>query len=330
MRVRQDGLATFARVAAVVASGASMEERARDAVDELQKLIPMENALLSYFAPSSGTRTAIVNNGYSDRLVACLNGNTYQAELVEPFALPNNGWPVRENDLPVDPMSLRCVSEHFRPEGLYNGLMCALVTSDSRYVGFLDMSSRDHNGPSDEACAVIGHLAPTLAILVDPLQSARRLAATLDHRATAVGFLPDGQAVSLQGAPVPEALTSQATALHEALRKALAGGRPSTAFLWPETASSWYRCRAFRCHDGTFVVGVMPPDPSLELTRRELEVLTCLTEGRANAEIADKMYITVRTVKAHVEHILAKLGVPSRTAAVVRAMADGLRLPSGV
>ncbi|MCW2953000.1 MAG: helix-turn-helix transcriptional regulator [Conexibacter sp.] len=325
--VRDGGLATIARVAATAASGASVQDRAQQTVDELQALIPMENALLSCLVPGTGARSVVVNNGYSERLVTCLNGGDYHAELVEPFALPNNGWPVRENELPVDPLSLRCVAEYFRPAGLRDGLMCALVTGDGRYVGFLDMSSGDAGAPSDEACAVVGHLAPTLATLVDPLQSARRLASTLDDRATMLGLLPDGQLVALQGGPVPEELMSREPELRAVLARMLAGDRPAAGFLWPDGTGGWHRCRAFRCRDGTTVVAVTTPNPPLELTRRELEVLTHLAQGRANAEIADDLGVVVRTVKAHVEHILEKLAVPTRTAAVVRAIEDGLLLP---
>jgi DNA-binding NarL/FixJ family response regulator len=55
------------------------------------------------------------------------------------------------------------------------------------------------------------------------------------------------------------------------------------------------------------------------LTNRELEVLRLLAHGHTNRKIADNLYISVGTVKNHVEHIFAKLGVSDRTQAVVRA-----------
>jgi DNA-binding CsgD family transcriptional regulator len=327
LTLRESALSTIARVAAATASGASMQDRAQAAIAELQALIPMENALLSYLDPSGGTRHTLVNRGYSDGLVTVLNGRIYQAELVVPFALPNRGWPVRENELPVDPLSLRCVSEFFRPAGLRAGLMCALVTSDGRYVGFLDMSSEDARSPSDEACAVIGHLAPALATLVDPWQTARRLASTLDADATMLRPLPDGDIDAIQGGPVPPQFAARPFALHEALAQMLPPGRFTAGFLWPDGAGGWLRCRAVRTGDGTTVVHVDPPDPELALTPRELEVLTLLATGASNADIADELFVVIRTVKAHVEHILEKLSVSTRTAAVTRAIHSGLLLP---
>jgi LuxR family maltose regulon positive regulatory protein len=55
------------------------------------------------------------------------------------------------------------------------------------------------------------------------------------------------------------------------------------------------------------------------LTERELEVLHLIAAGWSNREIADKLVISVRTVKKHVENIHAKLGVQSRTQAAVKA-----------
>lgn len=60
------------------------------------------------------------------------------------------------------------------------------------------------------------------------------------------------------------------------------------------------------------------------LTERELEVLELIVEGYSNAAIADKLYITVGTVKTHVRNILNKLCADDRTQAAVRALRSGL------
>jgi ATP/maltotriose-dependent transcriptional regulator MalT len=56
---------------------------------------------------------------------------------------------------------------------------------------------------------------------------------------------------------------------------------------------------------------------SAGLTRRELEVLALLADGLTNDEIARRLFISVTTVKAHVRHILEKLGVRTRTQAAL-------------
>jgi len=54
-----------------------------------------------------------------------------------------------------------------------------------------------------------------------------------------------------------------------------------------------------------------------------LEVLELIVAGRSNAEIAEKLYITVGTVKTHVRSILNKLCADDRTQAAVRALRSG-------
>jgi DNA-binding NarL/FixJ family response regulator len=66
------------------------------------------------------------------------------------------------------------------------------------------------------------------------------------------------------------------------------------------------------------------PDPVVEMTEREHQVLALLADGRNNREIAATLYISQNTVKSHVSNLLEKLGVGNRVQAVVRAYRDGL------
>ena len=61
-----------------------------------------------------------------------------------------------------------------------------------------------------------------------------------------------------------------------------------------------------------------------ELTPRELEVLAEVGRGLSNAEIGTKLHVGEATVKTHLLHVFAKLGVSDRTAAVTVAIARGL------
>jgi DNA-binding NarL/FixJ family response regulator len=60
--------------------------------------------------------------------------------------------------------------------------------------------------------------------------------------------------------------------------------------------------------------------PPERLTPRERDVLQLVVEGHTNREIAARLSLSVGTVKIHVEHIIAKLGVADRTQAAVRAV----------
>jgi len=57
-------------------------------------------------------------------------------------------------------------------------------------------------------------------------------------------------------------------------------------------------------------------------------LLRLLARGRTNAEIAADLVVSVATVKSHVEHVIAKLGIPNRTQAALRALELGLVDPS--
>jgi predicted ATPase/DNA-binding CsgD family transcriptional regulator len=70
--------------------------------------------------------------------------------------------------------------------------------------------------------------------------------------------------------------------------------------------------------------GPCSPVPFANLTPREREVLRLLATGSSNQAIADALFVSLPTVKAHVTRILAKLGVSSRAAAVSQAHRLGL------
>ena len=65
------------------------------------------------------------------------------------------------------------------------------------------------------------------------------------------------------------------------------------------------------------------------LSQRELEVLGLIAQGSTNREAAAKLFISEATVKTHVLHIYAKLGVNDRAAAVATAFERGLLTPRG-
>ena len=61
-----------------------------------------------------------------------------------------------------------------------------------------------------------------------------------------------------------------------------------------------------------------------DLTNREKEILLLISEGKSNQEIADELFITLKTVKTHVSNILSKLDVDDRTQAAIYAFKHGI------
>jgi DNA-binding NarL/FixJ family response regulator len=63
---------------------------------------------------------------------------------------------------------------------------------------------------------------------------------------------------------------------------------------------------------------------AIDLTPRETEVLTCITQGRSNGEIAEHLHISEKTVRIHVSAVLEKMGARDRTQATIFALQRGL------
>ena len=96
----------------------------------------------------------------------------------------------------------------------------------------------------------------------------------------------------------------QADELAEAVRAAHAG-RPTLA---PEATQALIQA------------ATQPPMPGHDLTEREREVLALLVKGLSNNEIAERLVVSISTVKYHVSGILSKLGATNRAEAVALAL----------
>ncbi len=108
------------------------------------------------------------------------------------------------------------------------------------------------------------------------------------------------------------AKTASVAELVEAIR-AIAKGE---SFLFPGAATVVLK---------TYLKGADSEKPQLEnLTDREREVLQAVAEGRTNQEIADKLFISVKTVLRHRESIMQKLGFHNRTELIKYAISKGL------
>lgn len=168
----------------------------------------------------------------------------------------------------------------------------------------------------EEAVALTRHLSPDIVLCdlrmgagMDGMQTTAALRAlkpapavviltTFDRDAEILGAIEAGASgYVLKDAP-PDAIV-------RALREAAAGRLALTAELSERVV------RVLRA-------------PRVRLTAREQEVLRLLDRGASNPEIAKSLFVTEATVKTHLVHIFAKLGVESRSRAVAVARERGL------
>jgi DNA-binding NarL/FixJ family response regulator len=98
--------------------------------------------------------------------------------------------------------------------------------------------------------------------------------------------------------------------LRAAILDVMAGGAPMTSEIARRVVASFRQQKA-------------PRNEGVHLTPREEEVLTLLSKGFANKEIADKLSVSYETVRDHLKHVYEKLHVHSRTEAVARYFSAG-------
>lgn len=100
----------------------------------------------------------------------------------------------------------------------------------------------------------------------------------------------------------------------EELRKAIIQVAEGKAVLSPEITQPILKA----------VAGITPTSLEKGISRREIEILECLSKGMTTAQISASLFISENTVKTHIRHILGKLDASNRTEAVSKASQIGL------
>jgi DNA-binding NarL/FixJ family response regulator len=158
--------------------------------------------------------------------------------------------------------------------------------------------------------------------VMDGIEATRRLVADGDHRVLALTTFEDDEVlwgVIEAGAAGFVLKDAPAADLVGAIRVTARGG----SWLDPRVADRVLT--VLRQRPGSVASATdSPVDP---LTEREREVLRLVASGANNAEIAESLYLSERTVKGHISAIFAKLGVRDRPAAIIRAYDAGIVTP---
>jgi DNA-binding CsgD family transcriptional regulator len=324
-------LKDIARVARAATEPLAPPDRAAAVLEALRSVVPFDHAEISAIDPFDGSRRVLANEGYAEEMLNHFHGEQFEEEI-RSLDMHETGYPVRMCDVRGDALAVRTIAEMLRPAGYNGGLTMCLRTASGRETGLLNLSTSDARHPSDAERDVVSALCSTLANVADATQSARFLVSLLEPGAFAVALSRDGAVTPLPGVATHPLLDADARLPR--LAHAIIGrdGGRSTRFLWPAADRRWYRVGITPCpSDGPggrdAIVTVQADTIAIELTRRELEVLTMLTSGWSNAEIGSRLWISPRTVGTYVEGVLAKLDVPTRAAAAARAVAEGLIVP---
>jgi DNA-binding CsgD family transcriptional regulator len=99
----------------------------------------------------------------------------------------------------------------------------------------------------------------------------------------------------------------------------------STIDLSPnQEIESSVKCQILNFRTGKIIPSSVDDKPSLELTKRELEILNLVKQGLLSKEISDKLFISVHTVNTHRQRLLDKLGANNTIEAIIFATKYGL------
>lgn len=166
-------------------------------------------------------------------------------------------------------------------------------------------------GTGEDAIRLVGSLRPDV-VLMD-----LKMPGLSAHPATAVLVLTmfdDESVFAAIRAGARGYLLKDATV--EELRRAVEAVHRGEAIFSPSVATRLLRYVAA----GT---GPRPAGPFPDLTDRERDILRLLTQGCTNAEVADRLGLTTKTVRNYVSNVLTKLQVSDRAQAVVKARDAG-------
>jgi len=305
------------RIANACSSAAPVQDRARESLAELPALIPFTGASLARW---DGTRHVLVaQTGYPADALADLNGGNY---LRDPMwhVTSARRVPTRWRDLPFPADRSPLYRASLRPHGYREGLTAPFFDDAGGYTGMLTLNTDSAAHPSDAAVEILRLVSPRWTSVLTGFSDDVPEAVPEPTRELRIAVGVDGTLTPLDGGEVsPEALAA-ATRLEPG----------SGGFVWAGGRREPWRLRALAPSvPGVRLVVHCGPEPvPAGLSRREVEVLTGIASGASNDEIARELHASRRTVSTHVEHVLAKLGVRSRTEAAVFALREGvLALP---
>jgi DNA-binding CsgD family transcriptional regulator len=320
-------------VTEIAASAVPLLERAHHLLQELDRHVPSDAAWLALSGPRSDVYAAVGSTGLDGSVTDYLDG-PQTAREIELTGLNRDGPPVSVADLPVSIDVLPTWAECLTPAGFKEGLGVALFEPGGLHVGFLGLLFANREPPRAVARDRLARLSPLIARGLSPMRSLLATARIVQGAAAGAALLQDGTTWPLPGLENHPLLVADSPVVAIA-RAALASGQIYRSFMWPARnsrgADSHVRLTVLAAPEvPTFVVGTVLVTPDVDcrgLTPRELQVLGLLVDGRSNQQIATRLAVAPRTVAAHVEHVLHKLGAPTRTLAAVRAEREGCYVP---
>lgn len=308
------------------ARAVTAEERAYDMLSEFHRLVPWAGIELAAWDEATSRHRTLVQIGYPGAVIDHLNGRMFVEDICWP-ELHRDPRTLSWKDMEFDLATSRFYTEVLVPNGLVEGMYTPLFSSDGRYRGMLTLNTDSWTFPTADAKSVTDRLVPALSGLVERLTGAAPAEACAGVENVAVVDVGLRFSHELRtGVPVPGFV-------EDAVCGALQSGDRLGRFLvWPAgevDPTHVVLSAGSAAADTVLVVWRVAPAPH-GLTRRQLDVIAGIADGLSNQEIARRLSVSPRTVTTHVENILVRLGLASRSAVVRTALSHGMYLMSGM
>lgn len=307
------------RVPGIVAGSAPAAERAEAVFDELRHVLPYAAVQLARWDAAHETHRVIASRGYSAAVLASLHSENYRNDRVWPVIANHPGGPLFWDDCPFDRKGSGFYTTVLEPNGFGEGATMLFRSHDGEYLGMLTANLEEARAPVEATRALLGVAGAALLPLVAPDRNAHALVLQCAPDADAVAVRDaDGAWHPLRHWPMPPA---------ELLAHLDGSSLPPRArFPWFDEREHG---RGVSAHVQVLPTGDLtyPTVLTLQrartpfgLTRREVQVLSLVAGGLSNADIAARLHLSTRTVGTHMDHVLGKLQVTSRTAAAIKAL----------
>ncbi len=323
-------------LAETAAAAGTTSERGQALLEILHRMLGFDGAWLALADPS-GPGYHFLASIDVDASVVRISSGPVMAGDVEAIGTAPACPPLSPLYQPHAGQELQTWSKCLMRSEIHEALALTLFVPTGRHVGYLALLFEGPQPPSAATRRQLERLAPVIAHGIDPMRSLD-VTARLARGATAgVVLLADGNCQALPSLPTDELLAPYSSVL-SAARERLDEGEVCSTFLWPvggaHAPGGHLRITALSAPEdvppGLVGVVLLSPAPDLHgLTPRELEVVGLLVKGCSNQDIARMLVLAPRTVAAHLEHVLSKLEVTTRTLVAVRAAREGLYVPLG-
>lgn len=311
------------------------QSQAAAILDALEELLPFQAGAVCLLDAERGEGAVLAQRGF-DHAVASYIGTKTGFQEAESLGFTRHRRAMRLQDLEVTAGQIRGWTDYLEPAGFRGGMAVGLFTLDGHAFGLVVLATVIEGQQTEADRDLLGRLAPAIAAAVDPMRTVRTVARLVDGAEAAILLELTGRIVGVPGLPGHVLLAAHSPALAVATKLVEEGTRHAE-FLVPHAVDGGVEharvtvlsCPTFPYAEAA-LVALSPAGDVRGLTRRELEVLGLIIEGWSNQRIAASIVVAERTVAAHIEHILAKLGVPTRTLAAVQAIRTGLYVPLGL